>query len=90
MAMQTYKTTEIETKIRAAGFVPLDILLVGATGVGKSSTLNALFGSEIAKVGTGADPETQLVESYRLMSSVFGIAQDWAMARRRINGISRI
>jgi hypothetical protein len=66
MAIQTYKTTEIETKIRAAGFVPLDVLLVGATGVGKSSTLNALFGSEIAKVGTGADPETQLVESYRL------------------------
>ena len=64
--MQTYKVSEIETKIRAAGFVPLDVLLVGATGVGKSSTLNALFGDTIAKVGTGVDPETQLVQAYQL------------------------
>lgn len=45
---------------------PLDVLFLGATGVGKSSTLNALFGEEVAKVGYGVDPETQLVESYRL------------------------
>lgn len=64
--MQTYRVGEIESKIRAAGFVPLDVLLVGATGVGKSSTLNALFGNNIAKVGTGVDPETQLVQSYQL------------------------
>ena len=28
----------------------LNILLVGATGVGKSSTINAIFGAENAKV----------------------------------------
>ena len=46
--------------------LPLDVLLVGATGVGKSSTINALFGHRVAKVGTGCDPETQLVSSYKV------------------------
>lgn len=45
---------------------PLDVALVGATGVGKSSTLNALFGSNVAKVGTGYEPETQFVSEYRV------------------------
>ena len=45
---------------------PLDVLLVGATGVGKSSTLNALFGKEVAQVGYGVNPETQELTSYRL------------------------
>lgn len=42
----------------------LNILLVGATGVGKSSTINALFNSEIAKVGYSADPETKNIQKY--------------------------
>ncbi len=46
--------------------LPLDVLLVGATGVGKSSTINALFADRVAKVGTGCDPETQVVSSYRV------------------------
>ena len=44
-----------------------NIMLVGATGCGKSSTINALFGSvEVAKVGTKADPETKDIEKYRI------------------------
>ena len=56
-----------------------NIMLVGATGCGKSSTINALFSVgnnsnentgkcpvEIAKVGTKADPETKDIEKYRI------------------------
>lgn len=44
----------------------LGVLITGATGCGKSSTINALFDTEVAKVGTGADPETQSVEKYEM------------------------
>ncbi|CAM6511431.1 G domain-containing protein [Leclercia adecarboxylata] len=45
--------------------IPLDVALVGATGVGKSSTINSLFGNESAIVGTGVDPETKIISSYK-------------------------
>lgn len=45
---------------------PLDVALIGATGVGKSSTLNKLFGDDVAKVGYGVDPETQNVSQYKV------------------------
>ena len=58
---------KLEQKIYSSSLLlPLDVLLVGATGVGKSSTINALFGDHIAKVGTGTDPETQLISSYKV------------------------
>ncbi len=41
----------------------MNVLLMGATGVGKSSLINALFGKEIAKVGVGK-PITQHLEKY--------------------------
>ncbi len=43
----------------------VNLLIVGATGVGKSSTINALFDTEIAKVGYGTDPETESIECYQ-------------------------
>lgn len=45
---------------------PLDVLLVGGTGTGKSTTLNALFGTTVAKVGAGVNPETKNITSYQL------------------------
>lgn len=44
----------------------INLLITGATGCGKSSTINALFGSEVAKVGCTPDPETIEIERYNL------------------------
>ncbi len=63
--MKNYRLQDFESKIKGNVLLyPLDVLLVGATGTGKSSTMNALFGSTIAKVGDGVDPETQSVSAY--------------------------
>lgn len=48
----------------------LNILLVGATGVGKSSTINALFDQETAKVGYSAEPETKYIQKYEINNLV--------------------
>ncbi len=41
----------------------MNIFLMGAIGVGKSSLINGLFGQEVAKVGIGK-PVTQHLEKY--------------------------
>src|SRR6218665_578398 len=47
-----------------------NLLITGATGSGKSSTINALFGTDTAKVGMGVDPETMDIHKYELDSLV--------------------
>lgn len=42
----------------------VNLMITGATGCGKSSTINALFNTAVAKVGTGVDPETMDIEKY--------------------------
>ena len=42
----------------------VNILITGATGCGKSSTINALFNSNKAKVGQGVNPETMDISKY--------------------------
>ena len=44
----------------------VNIMLVGSTGSGKSSTVNALFDMNVAKVGEGVDPETQDIKEFQL------------------------
>lgn len=45
---------------------PLDVMVTGVTGAGKSTTLNAFFQKTIAKVGDGVDPETMELDAYAL------------------------
>lgn len=48
----------------------VNILITGATGCGKSSTINALFNTEVAKVGVGTDPETMDITKYELKNLI--------------------
>lgn len=62
----TYRRSDIDNNLRKAGFCPLDVMVTGVTGAGKSSTLNALFDKTVAEVGTGCDPMTMEIDSYDL------------------------
>lgn len=44
----------------------LNILFVGATGVGKSSTINAIFDRNISTVGEWVYPETSVISKYEI------------------------
>ena len=53
-------------KLMSTKKLHVNILLAGATGSGKSSTINAMFNTEVAEVGVGVDPETDSIECYQL------------------------
>lgn len=44
----------------------VNLMITGATGCGKSSTINAMFNMDVAKVGVGVDPETMDIQQYEL------------------------
>ena len=44
----------------------INLMITGGTGCGKSSTINALFNQEKAKVGTSPSPETMDITSYEM------------------------
>lgn len=48
----------------------INIMITGATGSGKSSTINALFDADVAKVGIGVDPETMDIQKYTLKNLI--------------------
>ena len=50
--------------------IPLNILLMGGTGVGKSSTINAIYGENRVEVGTGARPQTQEIEQCQISKNI--------------------
>lgn len=65
-----YRKNDIEKKLEKARFRPLDVMVTGVTGAGKSTTLNTIFKKNVATVGNGVDPETIDLDSY-LLNDVF-------------------
>ena len=61
-----YRKNDIEKKLEKARFRPLDVMVTGVTGAGKSTTLNTIFKKNMATVGNGVDPETMDLDSYSL------------------------
>lgn len=61
-----YRLDDFDRKLSRAGFRPLDLLVCGPTGVGKSSTLNALLAANVAACAGGAASCTQEIASYEL------------------------
>ena len=45
----SYRKNDIEAKIEMVGVRPLDVMVTGVTGAGKSTTLNSLFNRRIVK-----------------------------------------
>ena len=64
-----YRLADVLTNVMVMGINPLDIMVTGVTGAGKSTTLNSLFQKEITAVGKGVDPETMTLDSYSLNNS---------------------
>lgn len=62
----TYRTDDFDNNLRKMQIRPLDVMVTGVTGAGKSTTLNAFFQKTVAKVGDGVDPETMELDSYKL------------------------
>ena len=61
-----YRTEDIDNNLKRMQIRPLDVMVVGVTGAGKSTTLNTFFQKTVAKVGDGVDPETMELDSYEL------------------------
>lgn len=59
------KNKKLSKLLKARG-QKINLMLVGATGSGKSSTINSLFNTSVAKVGIGVDPETANIECYQM------------------------
>ncbi|WP_338995264.1 GTPase family protein [Fusobacterium polymorphum] len=69
----------------------INLMITGATGCGKSSTINALFDLDIAKVGTGVNPETMEITRYDLDNLILwdspGLGDNKDADRRHTRGI---
>jgi GTP-binding protein HSR1-related len=66
-----YRKMDIEKKLEKARFMPLDVMVTGVTGAGKSTTLNTIFRKNVAIVGNGVDPETMSLEFFYSLNDVF-------------------
>lgn len=102
-SIDSLKINDAEKKALLEGVLRLkkqkiNLMITGATGCGKSSTINAMFNSGVAKVGTGVDPETMDIQKYELENLVLwdspglgdGKEKDIIHAKRIIKKLNEI
>lgn len=65
-----YRRDEVKSFLQSTEKKRLDVLFIGATGVGKSSTLNSIITAAVSRVGTGVDPETAAIKRYCLNKEI--------------------
>ena len=66
MMYKNYRSAELRERVLNMGYRPLDVLIIGSTGSGKSTSINTLFRDAVATVGMGVDPQTMDIRSYQL------------------------
>lgn len=73
LAFQTDETTKkrLLNQLLTLKEREVNILICGATGSGKSSTINAILQKDVAPVGVGVNPETTCLEKYQLDNLIF-------------------
>ena len=89
-----YRIEDIRHKMNVMKIRPLDVMVTGVTGAGKSTTLNALFGKQVAKVGDGVAKDKihakKIVDLLRKTYEVDGKAYGWIdLVLVIIEGINR-
>ena len=87
--------SELERYLNDDKLPPANIIVAGITGVGKSTLLNAIFGSELAKTGTGK-AVTENIDQYgnsnipvRIWDTV-GLELDYEKTKKSIQAIRNI
>lgn len=61
-----YRINDLTEKLKIINIQPIDILIVGNTGAGKSSTINAILENNAVIVGNTCEPETSEISGVKL------------------------
>ena len=89
-----YQSGKFKHAVNNMGISPVDMLIVGATGAGKSTTINALFGYENSSAELSVAPDTRYIQDYQFsphlriwdsMGLGDGVASDRAHANKIIS-----
>ena len=97
---ENYQNLTKEQRGKISNYVKthrLNILVAGATGSGKSSTINALFDINKALIGLGAEPMTQDIKRYEFDNLILwdtpglgdGIAEDERHKKKIVNQLQQ-